>query len=177
MTENNYPPLPKILQRANDFYYCEGLQDAVHTYADTVRAMDAAANPWRTAIDEALVSIGTDCIHPEETAKQALSRLIEWEVKMALDPQISSEAQALQAPLLARIAELESVMDKALRQAWELGQTYWMQSDSDYASQHRKADGTKAKFLALISETRATISNVCDCQEAGVECQQKGMKV
>jgi hypothetical protein len=42
---------------------------------------------------------------------------------------------------------------KALRRAFSLGQTYWQQADSEYASQHRRADETQAKFMALIEET------------------------
>lgn len=52
-------------------------------------------NPWKDAINEALVVNCLDCIHPNETAEQALMRLIEWEIKIALDPTVSSEAHAL----------------------------------------------------------------------------------
>jgi len=64
----------------------------------------------------------------------------------------------------ARIAELREALEdkadaasKALRRAWQLGQTYWQQADSEYTSQHRKADETQAKFQALVDETRAAI--------------------
>lgn len=49
------------------------------------------------------------------------------------------------------------VASKALRKAWQLGQTYWQQADSEYTSQHRKADETQAKFQALVDETRTAI--------------------
>lgn len=45
-------------------------------------------------------------------------------------------------------------VSKALHVAWNLGQTYWQQADSEYTSKHRKADETRAKFLALVEETR-----------------------
>ena len=63
-----------------------------------------------------------------------------------------------------RILDLEQqledkadVASKALRKAWQLGQTYWQQADSEYTSQHRKADETQAKFQTLVDETRAAI--------------------
>ncbi len=45
----------------------------------------------------------------------------------------------------------------ALRRAFNLGQTYWQQADSEYTSQHRKADETQAKFNALVSDTVAAM--------------------
>lgn len=45
----------------------------------------------------------------------------------------------------------------ALRRAWQLGQTYWQQADSDFISHHRKADETQAKFQALVDETKAAV--------------------
>lgn len=57
-------------------------------------------------------------------------------------------------------ASLEDKTDlviKALRTAWELGQTYWQQADSEFISQHRKSDLTYAKFVELIDATRAEI--------------------
>ena len=59
----------------------------------------------------------------------------------------------------AALAEdLQDTVSKALRRAWQLGQTYWQQADSEYTSQHRKADETRGKFDALVEETRAAIA-------------------
>lgn len=59
----------------------------------------------------------------------------------------------------AALAEdLQDAVSKALRRAWQLGQTYWQQADSEYTSQHRKADETQGKFDALVEETRAALS-------------------
>ncbi len=59
----------------------------------------------------------------------------------------------------AALAEdLQDMVSKALRRAWQLGQTYWQQADSEYTSQHRKADETQGKFDALVEETRAAIA-------------------
>lgn len=41
--------------------------------------------------------------------------------------------------------------ENALRRAFNLGQTYWQQADSDYTSQHRKSEVTMAKFEELVS--------------------------
>lgn len=59
-----------------------------------------------------------------------------------------------------RQAELEDKADLvaiALRRAWQLGQTYWQQADSDFISHHRKADETQAKFQTLVDETKAAV--------------------
>jgi len=42
--------------------------------------------------------------------------------------------------------ELESYIN----QAFNLGQIYWQQADSDYASDYKKADATYQKFLDLL---------------------------
>lgn len=44
---------------------------------------------------------------------------------------------------------------KALRQAYNYGQTYWQQADSEYASQWKKADLTADKFSLFVAETVA----------------------
>ena len=55
-------------------------------------------------------------------------------------------------------ADLLAMVSKALREAYNLGQRYWQQADSEYISQHKKADDTRAKFLALVEETCATLA-------------------
>lgn len=52
-------------------------------------------NPWREAIDEALVVSCLDCTSDNEPPEAALARLVAWEINCALDPAISSEARAL----------------------------------------------------------------------------------
>lgn len=46
-------------------------------------------------------------------------------------------------------------LHKALRRAYSLGQTYWQQADSEYSSQHKKADATAATFEKLLADTLA----------------------
>ena len=57
----------------------------------------AEPNPWRQAIDEALIVSGLDLSGPNEAPKAALSRLIAWQEEMVLNPQISERAAALVA--------------------------------------------------------------------------------
>jgi hypothetical protein len=46
----------------------------------------------------------------------------------------------------------------ALRKAFLMGQTYWQQADSEYASHNRKADETMAKYNQLKQETLAILT-------------------
>ena len=55
-------------------------------------------------------------------------------------------------------ADLLAMVNKALREAYKLGQRYWQQADSEYISQHKKADDTRSKFLALVEETCAALA-------------------
>ena len=55
-------------------------------------------------------------------------------------------------------ADLLAMVSKALRETYNLGQRYWQQADSEYISQHKKADDTRAKFLALVEETCAALA-------------------
>lgn len=48
--------------------------------------------------------------------------------------------------------DTKATIVKALKQAYNLGQTYWAQADSDYSSQWKKADATETKFDALVKE-------------------------
>ena len=53
------------------------------------------ANPWREAIDAELVCLHLGTAESFPTAKEALDALIDWHVATALDPEVSSAAQAL----------------------------------------------------------------------------------
>jgi len=52
----------------------------------------------------------------------------------------------------------EMTVKDAMRHAFYLGQTYWHQADSEYTSQHKKADETRAKYEALVEETLAILA-------------------
>ena len=51
----------------------------------------------------------------------------------------------------------DEALRTALKQAYNLGQIYWQQADSEYMSQHRKADLTEAKFKELLETTVAAL--------------------
>jgi hypothetical protein len=53
--------------------------------------------------------------------------------------------------------DLADAVSIAMQKAWQLGQTYWQQADSEFVTQHKKADATYEKFNALVEETRNTI--------------------
>ena len=55
------------------------------------------------------------------------------------------------------IHDTADLVSKALRRAWQLGQTYWEQADSEYQSHWKKADVTQATFDQLVEDTRAAI--------------------
>ena len=61
-----------------------------------------------------------------------------------------------------------------LNKAFNLGQTYWQQADSEHASQHRKADLTLNKFneLSLAVEMDITIAKF---QMDEIEKQRKNL--
>jgi hypothetical protein len=43
----------------------------------------------------------------------------------------------------------------ALKRAYNLGQTYWQQADSEYSSHWKKAEVTEATFRQLVDDTVA----------------------
>ena len=55
---------------------------------------------------------------------------------------------------------------KALRQAYNYGQTYWQQADSDYVSQHKKSEETAIKFAAFVDESVAALAQDWTTTEA-----------
>ena len=61
-------------------------------------------------------------------------------------------------PTTSGAADLLAMVSKALREAYNLGQRYWQQADNECISQHKKADDTRAKFLALVEETCAALA-------------------
>lgn len=48
-------------------------------------------------------------------------------------------------------------LEKALRRAYSLGQTYWQQADSESYAQNRRAEETRRRFEALVSDTREAL--------------------
>lgn len=58
--------------------------------------------------------------------------------------------------------DVVEIMSQALRRSYLLGQTYWQQADSEFTSQHRKADVTQASFDDLCAKTVAEASAAMD---------------
>ena len=44
----------------------------------------------------------------------------------------------------------KELLDRYLKEAYRMGQVFWQQADSEFVSQHKKADVTKAKFDQLL---------------------------
>lgn len=49
------------------------------------------------------------------------------------------------------------VFAAAMRKAYNLGQTYWQQADSEFVSQHKKSDITAGRFIELNDQTCAEL--------------------
>jgi hypothetical protein len=64
-----------------------------------------AANPWLEAIDNALICTHLGTVDSFPDAGAALDALIDWHVAVALDPEVSSDAQALIDRGAAAVAE------------------------------------------------------------------------
>jgi hypothetical protein len=49
-------------------------------------------DPWRQAVDEALIAHALDCTGPGDDPKEKVKELIEWAVTIATDPRVSEQA-------------------------------------------------------------------------------------
>jgi hypothetical protein len=84
------------LEMARDAHCLPGpVNTLVYQAINSISAEFAQENPWRDAIDAELICchIGTADSFPDP--KDALAALIDWHVAVALDPEVSSDAQAL----------------------------------------------------------------------------------
>jgi hypothetical protein len=107
----------------------------------------------------------------KDTPREALAALddmIQWTAAFAMganshplvmESTRMKRARAALAAGRAAIADVPAVPDdrklleQALRRAFDLGQTYWRQADSDSYKQNALSDETRAKFDTLVSET------------------------
>ncbi|VTU32150.1 hypothetical protein H4CHR_02953 [Variovorax sp. PBS-H4] len=60
----------------------------------------------------------------------------------------------------------QSPIEKALRRAYQLGQTYWQQADSDSYKLNRLSDETRQKFEELVAESIAAAPQAPSGQQA-----------
>jgi hypothetical protein len=87
--------------RGRDFEHRHDLDDPARagTTLYVGPPVDAAPNPWRDAIDDALVCAYLGTADSFASPREALAALIAWEQKGALDPAVSAEARALRDAL------------------------------------------------------------------------------
>ena len=55
-------------------------------------AISQRTDPWRQAVDEALIAHALDCTGPGDDPKEKVKELIEWAVTIATDPRVSETA-------------------------------------------------------------------------------------
>lgn len=87
---------------------------------------------------------------------QAVGRM-EVEIVKLMNPHLEKRAKAM-AEIKAIQPPLSDTVAAALRRAFNLGQIYFQQGDSESYSQNAKADITRSKFDALLAETAAAVA-------------------
>lgn len=94
------------LELARDAHCLPGpVNTLVYQAINSISAEFAQENPWRDAIDAELICCHIGTVESFPTAKYALNELINWYVKVALDPEVSSAAKALVDRGRAAVAE------------------------------------------------------------------------
>lgn len=67
-------------------------------------------------------------------------------------------AAPVRAKDLTDIEDLQDAVTKALKKAFQLGQTYWQQADSESYAANKRADVTQELYWKLEDDTRAAIA-------------------
>lgn len=96
-------------------------------------------------------------VHSQAIAEDYAAAACELRRQHAEIERLRAEVEELRKD--AAIDDLQDLVSKALRKAWQLGQTYWQQADSEYASQWKKADATQVAFNELVENTRAALQS------------------
>lgn len=110
--------------------------------------------------------------YPEDTAEQFIQAAIDSspeplrELGRYLSQVLDEDQWATAEKLLLGIAagatlepsDVPDAVSKAMREAWQLGQEYWQQANSDILSQQIKTGETQRKFEQLLEETRAQLA-------------------
>jgi hypothetical protein len=65
---------------------------SLEAFAAAIQRTEQQANPWRQAVDEALIAHALDCTGPGDDPKEKVKELIEWAVTIATDPRVSETA-------------------------------------------------------------------------------------
>ena len=140
MADNNSPP-PLMTDKEllmEDGAYSE-IMAAAFEYADAYCSSGDEPRRYKAAIDNL-----------RKTVRAEIARFSRGNYK-APQPQVEPASHVINGDVL-------DLVSLALRKAWQLGQTYWQQADSEFISQQNKSDATWAKFQALIDETRAALA-------------------
>lgn len=106
------------------------------------------------AVDATVFS--SDMLHDPEERAVFTGYLARWNTAFG-------ETQEPDTPPAAASGEratldLTDTVCKALRRAFQLGQTYWQQADSESYKQNAKSADTHAAFVALLDATRAALT-------------------
>lgn len=132
--------------------------------AEPVASSAQPAQAWQSDRDtnEILEALRNSDVDPllSFSAKEMRTVMNLWATEKHLRETLQSRAaQPAQAQAVPEdaLADLQDTVSKAMRRAWQLGQTYWQQANSDFTSQHKKADETQRKFDTLVDETRAAV--------------------
>ena len=67
--------------------------------------------------------------------------------------------------------DLQDTVSKAMHKAYQLGQKYWQQANSESYAQNKKSIETDTKFYELIDEVMEVIANIPNTELTG-----KGME-
>ena len=127
---DDLPPLPepafRLLWKHGEYRVTKpNIGDTDVYTADQLRAAVLAErerSPWKAALDQELVSLhlGTTDTPGYDTPKAALDAIIQWHVKIALDPAVSSDAAALIAAERERCAKVcEADPDAVFSAIWK----------------------------------------------------------
>jgi hypothetical protein len=133
--------------------------------ADYDAAQLAQLMPSDNEIDQLLAEInqitedyGADTFDPpthKEIRLQYMRSQVNWffvRWSLAIDAQLPVK------PVQVLTDDIAEMIELSLHRAWNLGQTYWRQADSDYISNHKRAEVTQKAFNQLRLEVAAVIA-------------------
>lgn len=126
--------------------------------SSTAEDLLAATPAPAPAQEVATLSLAAEDVHAAFTKNFPKSRISQAWINFAADIAQAIAARAAKpAQEVGLTDEQADAVSMALRRAWQLGQTYWQQADSDYISQHKKSEETQRKFEKLCDDTIAAL--------------------
>jgi hypothetical protein len=102
---------------------------------------------------------GMDAVEEEDEERtgpafDAIRALLSQSVVESAQQAHTTRTEAQQEP---GNKDLANAVHKAMRRAFNFGQTYWRQAGSESYSQNKKADETEAKFIGLADEITSAV--------------------